>query len=73
MNKQENQQWIEGNIKMPSGSGAVVPLAKVLGYVQTSLLPSLPIFFVSTTLGVALLWIELNWSELTWFGKEINS
>lgn len=72
MNKQENQQWIEGNFKMPSGSGAVVPLAKVLGYVQTSLLPSLPIFFVSTSLGVALLWIELNWSELTWFGKEIN-
>lgn len=55
MNKQENQQWIEGNFKMPSGSGAVVPLAKVLGYVQTSLLPLLPIFFVSTSLGVALL------------------
>lgn len=37
MNKQENQQWIEGNVKMPSGSGAVVPLAKVLGYVNTAI------------------------------------
>lgn len=29
INKQENHQWIYGNIKMPSGSGALVPLAKV--------------------------------------------
>lgn len=29
INKQENQQWMYGSITMPSGSGAVVPLAKV--------------------------------------------